>query len=25
LDTKNCIDREAYKKAGFETHLLGGN
>lgn len=25
MDTKNCIDCEAYKKAGFETHLLGGN
>ena len=25
LDTKNCADQEAYEKAGFETHLLGGH
>ena len=24
LDTKNCVDHESYKRAGFETHLLGG-
>jgi UDP-N-acetyl-D-mannosaminuronic acid dehydrogenase len=25
LDTKNCVDHGSYAKAGFETHLLGGN
>lgn len=24
LDTKNCVDHDHFKKAGFEMHLLGG-